>query len=88
MQSNEGGICNLWVFPDDHKIRCYLPRGHEGFCREQPAPYRLVIEPFMETREIQVTDDNYRKVSRGDGIFYTVPKWIADVLERAGIEST
>lgn len=86
MQSNE--ICDLWVFQDDSRILCYLPKGHEGFCQEKPAPYSLVIEPYMETKKIEIPDDNYRKVSRGDGIFYVVPKWIADVLERAGIEST
>lgn len=74
--------CNKMVYQDDSRALCYLILGHDGDCKEKPSPRKLTIKPHMTAKTIYEEDPRYKEVSRGDASVWTVPTWIADILER------
>ena len=74
--------CNRPVYQDDSRIRCYLPAGHNGGCLGKTPPPRLTVKPHLRTVSVYEEDPNYKDVSKGDGLIYTIPTWMAEILER------
>jgi len=57
-------------------------KGHEGFCRLKSKPHVLTVQPYQRKREIYEEDPEFKSVSRGDGLAFTVPTWVAEILQR------
>jgi len=76
--------CGKMVYQDDSRIRCCLERGHlrTVACQELPPVHRLDVQSYKQKREIYEEDPNFKSISRGDGMYFTVPTWVAEILER------
>lgn len=75
-------LCGKAVYQNNSRIRCVLKYGHQGDCEPQRFPHKLRVSQFSRKVEHLEEDPNYKEVSRGDGMIYAVPTWIAEVLER------
>jgi hypothetical protein len=80
-------ICGGWLLRDDSKIRCILPKGHDGLCHAEPPVYGTVrIKPYMREVKRYEPDPDFRSVTRdGDGLSFTVPTWLAEQMIAAGL---
>ena len=74
--------CNAMVYQDDSHIRCYLPAGHRGPHEQEPAPPRLIVRAARRKSEVYEVDPDCKSISNGNGIFLTVPNWVAEAVER------
>lgn len=75
-------LCWAWAFQDDSSSRCIRPLNHEGDHKYPESPFVITVSPAYRTMEHRVEDPHFRAVTRGDGITYTVPVWIAEALEQ------
>ena len=72
--------CNEMVYQDDSHIRCYLPAGHRGPHEQEPAPPRLIVRAARRKSEVYEVDPDCKSISNGNGIFLTVPNWVAEAV--------
>lgn len=81
---SDATICGMMLY-QDQSDRCALPVGHDGEHETQAMINwrpKLEVKPSHRKVEHYEDDPRYREVSIGNGLIYTVPKWIADILER------
>lgn len=78
-------LCNLMLYQDDGRIRCALVVGHDGAHKSQEMldwKPRLIVKPHNRKVERYEDDPKHREVSNGNGIYFAVPLWVAEALER------